>query len=135
MLILLQAMAHEEGYFARGLTADRPQRNNNPGDLLWCPETRAFGATEGDPTFAVFPNVQLGWKALQRWLSVRARFDQNGSLVGGYLGATLRQLVFRFAPPNQNNSAAYLAFICAQTGLQESSIITQQLLATPEAGA
>jgi hypothetical protein len=128
---LLQAMGAREGYNQRGISPDRPQRNNSPGDLLWCPEAREFGATHGDPTYAVFPDIATGWLALRRWLSVPARFDSHGVLVGGYLGATLAQVVYRFAPPGTNDSASYLAYVCAQTGIEAQTKLSPELLAVP----
>jgi hypothetical protein len=125
-------MASEEGYLAKGQSPDRPQRNNNPGDLLWCPEAHKFGATHGDPTYAVFPSIELGWLALRQWLSVPAKFDSKGTLVAGYMGATLYQVIYRFAPPSDNNSAGYLKFVCAQTGLTSITIVTPALLTLPE---
>ncbi len=128
-MTLLQAMARMEGFYAQG---SRPQRNHNPGDLSWGEEARRFGATHGDPRFAVFPDDAVGWTALQRWLSVPARFDGEGRLVGGYLGASLRQVVARFAPPSENDSDGYLEFMCKSTGLAPNTIVTKDLLRTPE---
>lgn len=129
-MLLLQAMGHDEGYYARGLTPDRPQRNNNPGDLMYGAEAIAFGANAHDAGYAIFPTIAIGWKAFQRWLSVPAKIV-NGNLVSGYLGATLKQVIYRFAPPSANNSVAYLAYVIAQTGLTANTIITEELLAIP----
>jgi hypothetical protein len=124
LITLLQAIAREEGYYEGGIPPDRPERNNNPGDLLWGPEAKRLGATHGDPTYAVFPDIATGWQALKGWLSVPAKFAQDGSLDSGYLGATLRQIVYRFAPPTQNDSASYLKFVCSQAGLTPETVIT-----------
>lgn len=132
MKTVLQAMAQVEGFYKAG---SRPQRNNNPGDLSWGSEAKSFGATKGDPRFAVFPEVGIGWRAFQRWLSVPAVFDTNGKLLRGYLGATLEQVIHRFAPPIENDSDSYVATVCNLTGLQHSTKITQELLNTPETSA
>ena len=123
-MTLLEAIAREEGYYVSG---SRPQRNNNPGDLIFCAESQRFGATHGDPRFAVFPDDMTGWNALRRWLSVPAEFE-NGNLVAGYLGATLEQIVNRFAPPVENQTASYMANVCTWTSLSPSSIITSENL-------
>lgn len=128
-MTLLQSMAHMEGYYRQN---SRPQRNNNPGDLIWSAESAAFGATHGDPRFAVFPDALTGWNALRRWLSVPARFDAKGDLVGGYLGATIEQAINRFAPPNENDTDTYVNVVCRYTGLKPSSTLTAALLQTPE---
>jgi hypothetical protein len=129
-MTLLQAIAHMEGFYE---LSSRPQRNNNPGDLSWGPEARGFGAIQGDPRFAVFPDPTTGWNALQRWLSVPARYDAAGDLVGGYLGATLKQALNRFAPPSENDTLIYLATVTKNTGLTPESRLTSFLLETPEA--
>lgn len=129
-MVLLEAIAHQEGFYS---PKSRPARNNNPGDLMWGPETKGFGATSGDPRFAIFPSLTLGWIGLQRWLSVPAKFDKSGNLVGGYLGATLKQAIFRFAPPNENHSDIYLGYVIAQTGLTEDTPLTKEILNIPQA--
>ena len=134
MKTFLQAIATEEGFYASGSLPNRPQRNNNPGDLEYNAETVRFGATKGDPRFAIFPTVAIGWKALQHWLSIPARFNASGNLVSGYLGAEIHQVIGRFAPDNENNTATYLASVCAQTGCQESDTLTTAMLQTPEIG-
>ena len=132
--MVLEAMAHQEGFFSSDPSA-RPRRNNNPLDLMWGPEAKEFGATGGDPRFAVFQTVADGWNAGRRWLSVPAKFDTNGNLVGGYLGATFAQFIHRFAPPNENNTAAYVAYVCEQTGYSEDTVLTEAMLQIPEATA
>jgi hypothetical protein len=139
-MTFLQAISVSEGFPIQG---SRSQRNNNPGDLIWCLEAQAFGATHGDVVnangfdgysgFAVFPDARTGWKALQRWLSVTARFDHEGNLVGGYLGGQLQQVITRFAPPIENNTKAYIEGVCERTGLNPTTPITADLLQTPEA--
>lgn len=129
-MTLLQAIAHMEGFYE---LHSRPQRNNNPGDLSWGDEAKAFGATHGDPRFAVFPNPATGWVALKGWLSVPAKFAGDGKLIGGYLGATIIQVLNRFAPPNENDTAHYVDTVCKNTGLSPTTRLTLFLLGTPEA--
>jgi hypothetical protein len=134
---------------------DRPTANNNPLDLIWGAEAKAFGAIRGDRTapggldgysgMAVFPDASTGWKAAQRWLSVPAKFaqgvvpgfpftDPNGTtLVGGYLGATLAQAIYRFAPPNENNTEHYIAYVSGQTGIARTDTVTPEMLTVPSA--
>jgi hypothetical protein len=146
-------MSVSEGF---NIVGSRPYRDNNPLDLMWCAEAKRFGATHGDllggphsfegsDGFAVFPDAPTGWRAGKWWLSVPAIFhnglvpghylDPNGkTLVAGYLGATFAQLIYRFAPPSQNNTEAYIAGCISRCpGLTRSTIITHDLLETPEA--
>jgi hypothetical protein len=123
-MTFLQAIAREEGFEVEG---SRPQRNNNPGDLVFCAESERFGATHGDPRFAVFPDAETGWEALRHWLSLPAEFE-DGKLVAGYLGATVEQIVNRFAPPVENNSSAYVANVCGWANVTPATIITSENL-------
>lgn len=123
-MTFIEAIAREEGFNEDG---SRPQRNNNPGDLIYGPEAERFGATSGDSRFAIFPDAKTGWEALRRWLSVPASFE-GGALVGGYLGATVEQIINRFAPASENNTAAYVANVCGWSGLTPDTIITSENL-------
>jgi hypothetical protein len=122
---VLQAMARQEGF---GVPAARPTVNNNPLDLEFGPEASEFGATGTDGRFAIFPDVATGWNAGRRWLSVPARFDTSGNLVGGYMGATLEQVINRFAPPAENETNVYLANVCEWSSLKPTAILTPELL-------
>lgn len=158
MMTWLQAQSVGEGYYDENLNViegKRPAKNNNPLDLRWGPEAEAFGATHGDQVapesykgysgFAVFPDRRTGFRAAQRWESVPAKFvtgpveglylDPNGTtLVGGYLGATLAQVCYRFTPPSDgNNTEAYLTGNCQRSGYQREMVLTEALLQTPEA--
>lgn len=138
MVHLLEGMAHMEGFNVAG---DRPQRNNNPLDLTWGSEAKRFGATQGDHSapggldgfggMAVFPTALKGWQAASSWLAIPAVFDKNGNLERGYRGATLRKVIYRFAPPNENNSEAYLNYVCEQTGYTAATVLTSEMLGVP----
>jgi hypothetical protein len=150
-MVLIESMGISEGFPVPGT---RPNKNNNRLDLMWCAEAKAFGAIRGDRPggplsfegydgFAVFPDVKTGDEAAQRWLSVPAHFhqgslpgyflDPNGTvLVGGYLGATFAQAIYRFAPPNQNNTELYISTnIERVAGLTRGTILTPELLQLP----
>lgn len=139
-MLLLEAIAHQEGFDELG---SRPARNLNPGDLEYGPETVKFGATRSDGRFAIFPDIVTGWNALRRWLSIPARLvhgpvkgfwtDPNGTtLVGGYLGATLAQAIYRFAPPSDgNNTEGYIAYVSAHAGIDRKAALTLERLTVP----
>jgi hypothetical protein len=150
---LIESMGVSEGFPVAG---SRPQRNNNRLDLMWGSEAKSFGALRGDRPgtphsflgydgFAVFPDVKTGDEAAQKWLSIPAKFhqgplpgfftDPNGTtLVSGYLGATFAQVIYRFAPPNQNNTELYISSNCERVpSLTRETIITAEWLVLPEA--
>ena len=80
-----------EGYPKKGTLA---QRQNNPGNLRYVGQ---LGAVRGDKGFARFKTPQEGFQALHRQILL----DASRKL-------TLKQFVYKYAPPNQNNSVAYL---------------------------
>jgi len=73
-------------------------RNNNPGNLRFAGQT---GAVLGDKGFARFPTPQDGFNALKRQIVL----DAKRSLTAG-------QFIFKYAPPNENNTNGYLKFFC-----------------------
>lgn len=122
---VLEAMAAMEGW---GVPNARPTRNNNPLDLTYCPECIGFGALRGDPRFAIFPDAETGWNAARKWLSVPAKFDAEGNLVAGYMGATLKQVINRFAPPIENDTDNYLTYVNEETGTLPDTVLTPKIL-------
>jgi hypothetical protein len=110
---LLQAIARNEGFYVQGT---RPNRNNNPGDLELRPWMTTFGATAGDPRFAIFPSEDLGFQALRHLLQFKI-----------YKGKTISQAISQFAPGNENNVASYVRNICSWTEQQPDTVIDQIL--------
>lgn len=125
MKTFIQAIAFVEGFYKLGT---RPQRNHNPGDLLYCAESIRFGAIRADGRFAVFPDDKTGWAALRMWLSVPAKFDAHKNLVGGYMGASVAQVITRFAPPFENHTDSYIATVCSLSSLTPSSIVYASII-------
>lgn len=145
-MLLLQAMAKREGF---GRPGARPTRNNSPLDLIIGDEAKRFGAIGADGRYAKFASVTAGYKAGARWLSIPAIFvrkEVDGyyfdattgtTLVGGYLGATMAQVIFRFCPKGDgaNDPQAYLEGVIKDTTmprvLTADTILTADLLAVP----
>ena len=97
--------AQREGFGKAGAV---PTRDNNPGDLRHAP-----GASHepGNPDgIGSFKTVAAGWAALDRQLALYAS-----------RGLTVQQAVYQFAPPSENDSAAYLAYICQGLNCQAST--------------
>lgn len=111
-MTLAEAIARMEGFYASGQVANRPQRNNNPGDIEFGSFARQFGATSGDPRFAIFPSAEDGFAAL------------NALLRGpSYINLTIEEAVNRYAPPVENNTNLYVAAVCHWTGRQSSDTL------------
>lgn len=109
----LTAVAREEGFF---LYNSRPQRNNNPGDIEYGNFAREYGATHGDPRFAVFLTEDDGWCAM------RALFQGPG-----YKGMTITEALNKWAPPVENRTNLYIENVCAWTGLSPNTVIDSVL--------
>jgi hypothetical protein len=100
MTKLAQLIAKEEGY---GIPGDVPTRLNNPGDLRHSPHS--FHTASDANAIGQIDSVADGWADLERQLQLYA--DR---------GLTLEQAIYEFAPPEENNSAAYLAYVCKGLG-------------------
>lgn len=100
------AIATEEGYFGAGTT---PRLRNNPGDLRYAKQANASAPGwngVGIAPVATFTTSQAGIVGLFRDVLAKVA-----------TGVTLRQLIYEFAPPNENNSALYVKNVLDWTGL------------------
>ncbi|MFM5924581.1 MAG: hypothetical protein ACKOPG_10400 [Novosphingobium sp.] len=89
--------------------ATRGMRNNNPGNLEYGPFARQLGATGSDGRFAVFPTFEAGVKAQERLLGGRTYY-------GGGLN-TINAILNRYAPPGENPTGNYAAYVSRVTGI------------------
>lgn len=119
---LMLAMAEHEGWHTPGPNTpeggSRSYRNHNPGNLRASPF--ADKIVDG---FAVFRNDFVGFMALHWDLMQKAR----GQTVTGLDGkSTLRQLIYVWAPPSDNNNTeAYLKNIVQKTGFNENITLAE----------
>jgi hypothetical protein len=112
---LAEAIAHEEGFYVPG---SLPNRDNNPGDLRHSPHSFH---TVGDPdAIGQIANADLGWADLERQLGIYAA-----------RGLTVAQAIEEYAPPTENNSAAYLAYVCQYVGCQPTDLVSDVLKEYP----
>ena len=92
----------------------RPVRNNNPGDLEAGEHWQGLEAQEKltdaqrHERFAVFEGPEWGFRALVVLLTNYFKLYQLNT-VGG--------IVNRFAPSKENNTSAYVAFVCDALGV------------------
>ena len=78
----------------RFFTGNRPDRNNNPGNLT------------GSGGFRVFSDAASGWDAMRNQLM---RYF-TGKTTGRHL-QTISDIVSTWAPPGENNTPAYIAAV------------------------
>lgn len=82
-------------------------RNNNPGNIVSAANNPWQGQTGDDGRFAVFSDPKYGIRALAKTLQTyRARYGLT----------TIAGIITRWAPPSENNTAAYIASVCQDTG-------------------
>ena len=106
---LAELIAKREGY---GIPGTVPTRNLNPGDIEHAPgEAHTTSSPIGS-----FDTVQEGWTALERQLQLYA-----------VRGLTLEQAIYEFAPPVENNTAAYLAYVCSGLGCSPDTPVSEAL--------
>ncbi len=110
-MTLIEAIARMEGW---GVPEAHPTRDNNPGDICAGEFSRAAGAAGADGRFAVFPSPDAGFKALRDLLTRH------------YVGMTLQAAIAKYAPACENDTARYVANVCAWTGLEPSTILTTE---------
>jgi len=103
---LMNSIAQMEGFNTPGTIA---QRYNNPGNLRYAP-TQNGSASTASGTFATFATPEDGWAALQSYIEGKAAS-----------GMDLRNFIYMYAPPTENNTSNYLNFVSGQLGASPDS--------------
>jgi hypothetical protein len=111
MTKLAELIAQEEGFYVPG---SLPNRDNNPGDLRHSPHSFHLGSAPD--AIGDIDTAADGWADLEHQLMLYA--DR---------GLTLEQAIYEFAPPSENNSAAYLSFICTGLGCSPDTPVSEAL--------
>lgn len=113
--LLATLMSHEEGF---GLAGTLPTRNNNPGDLRHSPHSTHDPSAPN--AIGKIDTVEHGWEDLELQLQEYAE-----------RGLTLKQLFAVYAPPNENNTSQYEAFVLKGLGLDEDDTVADALTLQP----
>jgi hypothetical protein len=97
--------------------------DNNPGDLTPPPSGAWNGQVGLDGPFCIFSDTVFGLRALAMDIANNITVDGNN---------TITLLITKYAPPAQNNTAAYISSVAGDTGLNPSAAIpqTQAVLAS-----
>lgn len=106
---LMDAIAQMEGYNTPGTIA---QRNNNPGNLRYAP-TQSGSESTVSGTYATFATAEDGWNALQSYIETQMA-----------AGVTLRQFIYTYAPPSENNTSDYLNWLVSKVGIGADSLLS-----------
>lgn len=95
-----------DGRRARRTGGTRAWRNLNPGNIRYSEFSRNAGAIGQAGGFAVFPDEETGTRAISSLLRGQS-----------YNNLTIARAITRYAPPSENNTAAYHRRIQQITGL------------------
>lgn len=90
----------------------RNLRNNNPGNIEYGPWAKEHGAIGSDGRFAIFPDAQTGSAAMDALLTKYATKDHLDTVSG---------IIGKWAPSNENNSAAYAATVAKRLGVDANT--------------
>lgn len=94
--LIAAAIAHVEGFYS---TKSLAYRHKNPGNLRDSPTT-----------YAVFATIDSGW-----WHLVEDIQRNEGTRLDKFLA--------KYAPNTENDTAAYIAEVCALTGYKPESVL------------
>lgn len=91
-------------------------RNNNPGNIRWGADWQGLkkDGKSQDPSFCVFTSPEYGIRALAKMLKNYQRL---------YSLNTPRKIINRYAPPNENQTQAYIQSVAHQLGVEPDTVV------------
>ena len=95
----------------------RSWRNFNSGNIISGSFAEANGSIGSDGVMAIFPSREIGRKAIETLLRGPS-----------YRDLTIRDAIFRYAPPNENDSNGYVSFVSQETGLPHNTVLSTLLI-------
>lgn len=99
------------------MTKKQPRglRNNNPGNLRRSTRTwRGKVTTGGDPAFETFVSMAYGYRALMVTLRTYITTHRLN---------TVKDIIYRWAPPIENHTEDYIHRVCSETGYTRTQIL------------
>lgn len=112
---------NQEGYYPGSVA----YRNNNPGNLVFAGQP---GASPGAGGFAQFATYDQGLAAAKNQITLDAT---RGTDVNGNPTGTLAQLLSSWAPPSENNTAAYISGVSGFTGFDPNASLSSLGASSP----
>lgn len=93
--------------------SSRGYRNNNPGNLRFIVSNPWNGQVGDDGGYGIYSSAPLGTRALGKQL---LKYSNAGR-------RTVRDVIATWAPPNENNTTAYVLDVAAQLGVDPDEIL------------
>lgn len=90
------------------MTMSRGLHNNNPGNIRRSKTTYRGETDSDDPDFKQFKSIGWGYRAIFVLLHT---YQVKYNLL------SIRGMISRYAPPSENNTAAYIRFVSNYTGI------------------
>lgn len=100
------------------MTTPRGIRNNNPGNIRWGDDWKGLVPQDKrtDRSFCQFVEAKWGIRAMAKIL-LNYRKSQGMPGVGAAGIDTVREIISRWAPPNENNTEAYVQSVAKACGV------------------
>lgn len=95
----------------------RGVRNNNPGNIRKSSDQWQGQVTGFDVAFVAFDTPENGFRAMAKILLNYYRV---------YRLRTLRDIITRWAPPSENDTRNYVAYVAGQTGINADFIMSEK---------
>lgn len=83
-------------------------RNNNPGNIRHGDQWMGLASRQPDPSFCLFIKPEYGIRAMAR---VLINYQRRHGL------STIRGIIHRWAPPKENDTAAYVDHVAGFVGV------------------
>lgn len=90
-------------------------RNNNPGNIRHGDQWQGLASVQTDPSFAQFSEPRWGVRALARVL--RTYYNKYGL-------RTIEAIIARWAPPNENDTPAYVRSVANSMAVSPTAELT-----------
>jgi hypothetical protein len=88
--------------------------NHNPGNIRHGDKWQGLRDIQTDKAFCQFIAPEWGIRAI---IKIIRNYERKYGL------NTIRQIITRWAPPNENNTESYIAYVCKSVGVSSSAVI------------
>ncbi|WP_237388283.1 structural protein [Xenorhabdus sp. Sc-CR9] len=96
-------------------------RNHNPGNIRHGDKWQGLRDTQTDKSFCQFVAPEYGIRAM---LKILRNYERK------YGDNTIYQFISRWAPPNENDTQGYIAYVCKAVGVVSSTVVDVENVAT-----
>lgn len=113
-------------------TTPRGIRNNNPGNIRWGDSWKGLVPKEKrtDSAFCQFVSPEYGIRAMTRVLRNYTKYAGQPN-VGNVRIDTVREIISRWAPPNENDTESYINSVSKALGVKANDpidVFTKQVM-------